>query len=136
MGHLRKEINTVRRHAEIIGESDAIKKVLRKIKQVARTNSTVLIMGETGTGKELVARAIHNLSSRKGHAMVTVNCAGLPATLVESELFGREKGAYTGALSRQVGRFEIANGSTIFLDEIGELPLDLQVKLLRVLEQG
>jgi len=134
--YLREEIETIQKHPEIIGESDIIKEVLRKIEEVANTNSTVLVLGETGTGKELVARSIHNLSSRKSHAMITVNCVALPATLVESELFGREKGAYTGALSKQVGRFEIADGSTIFLDEIGELPLELQVKLLRVLQEG
>jgi formate hydrogenlyase transcriptional activator len=133
---LLKEIKTIRKHPEIIGESNAIKRVLAKIEQVAKTHTTVLILGETGTGKELVARAIHDFSARKSRPMVTVNCAALPATLVEAELFGREKGAYTGALSKQVGRFEIAEGSTIFLDEIGELPMELQVKLLRVLERG
>ncbi|RLB80911.1 MAG: Fis family transcriptional regulator [Deltaproteobacteria bacterium] len=133
---LREEIKTIEKHPEIIGESDGIKEVLRKIEQVADTDSTVLILGETGVGKELVARAIHNMSSRKNRPMVTVNCAALPPTLVEAELFGREKGAYTGAMSKQVGRFEIADGSTIFLDEIGELPMEVQVKLLRVLEQG
>jgi len=133
---LKQEIKAIKTHPEIIGESAPIKKVLTKIEQVAGTNSTVLILGETGTGKELVARAVHTLSSRKANTMVTVNCAALPATLVESELFGREKGAYTGALSKQVGRFEIADGSTIFLDEIGELPLETQVKLLRVLQEG
>ncbi len=133
---LLKEIKTIRKHSEFIGESDAIKGVLSKVEQVAQRNTTVLILGETGTGKELVARAIHEFSARKSRPMVTVNCAALPATLVEAELFGREKGAYTGALSKQVGRFEIADGSTIFLDEIGELPMELQVKLLRVLEHG
>jgi transcriptional regulator with GAF, ATPase, and Fis domain len=133
---LLKEIKTIRKHPEIIGESNVIKTVLAKVEQVAQRNTTVLILGETGTGKELVARAIHGFSARKNHPMVTVNCAGLPATLVEAELFGREKGAYTGALSKQIGRFEIADGSTIFLDEIGELPMELQVKLLRVLERG
>ncbi|RJR50626.1 MAG: AAA family ATPase [Desulfobacteraceae bacterium] len=133
---LLEEIKTIRKHPEIIGESDAIKKVLSKVEQVARRNTTVLILGETGTGKELVARAIHGFGIRKNRPMVTVNCAALPPTLVEAELFGREKGAYTGALTRQVGRFEIADGSTIFLDEIGELPMEIQVKLLRVLERG
>ena len=133
---LLKEIKTIKKHPEIIGESDAIKKVLARVEQVAQQNTTVLILGETGTGKELVARAIHDFSARKNRPMVIVNCAALPPTLVEAELFGREKGAYTGALSRQVGRFEIADGSTIFLDEIGELPMEIQVKLLRVLERG
>jgi transcriptional regulator with GAF, ATPase, and Fis domain len=110
--------------------------VLTRAQQVAATDSTVLLMGETGTGKELVARAIHRMSRRKDRTLVTVNCASLPTTLIESELFGREKGAYTDALTRMAGRFEIAAGSTLFLDEIGELPLEVQSKLLRVLEQG
>jgi transcriptional regulator with GAF, ATPase, and Fis domain len=109
---------------------------LIQVEQVAATNSTVLILGETGTGKELLARAIHNASSQKTKIMVKVNCAALPSSLVEAELFGREKGAYTGALTRELGRFEIADGSTIFLDEIGELSLELQAKLLRVLQDG
>jgi len=134
--YLREEIKTIQKHSEIIGESDGIKKVLKLTDQVAKTDSPVLIYGDTGTGKELVARAIHNISSRKNRAMVIVNCAALPSSLVESELFGREKGAYSGAISRQIGRFETADGSTIFLDEIGELPFELQVKLLRVLQQG
>jgi transcriptional regulator with GAF, ATPase, and Fis domain len=133
---LRKEIEFIQPQAEIIGESDDIKEVLNKIKQVAPTDSGVLITGETGTGKELIARAIHKTSLRKHRAMITVNCAALPSSLVEGELFGREKGAYTGAMTKQAGRFEIADGSTIFLDEIGEVPLELQVKLLRVLEEG
>ena len=103
---------------------------------MAGTEATVLLLGETGTGKELMATAIHNLSSRRERTMVKVNCAALPATLVESELFGREKGAYTGALSKQIGRFELAHHSTIFLDEVGELPPEVQVKLLRVLQEG
>jgi PAS domain S-box-containing protein len=123
-------------HEEIIGRSQVMKEVLAKVEQVARTDSTVLIQGETGTGKELLAGAIHKLSMRKDKSMITVNCACLPPTLMESELFGREKGAYTGALTRMVGRFELADHSTIFLDEIGELPLDLQSKLLRVLQEG
>lgn len=134
--YLLEEIKSIHKNYEIIGESDGIKKVLNNIEQVAETGSTVLILGKTGTGKEMVAQAIHSLSPRKKRAMVTVNCAGLPATLIENELFGREKGAYTGAISKQVGRFEIADGSTIFLDEIGELPMEIQVKLLRVLQQG
>ena len=134
--YLQEEINLTHRHVDIVGHSDAIRKVLSQIEQVADTNATVLLVGETGTGKELLARAIHTLSRRQGHPMIKVNCAALPSTLIESELFGREKGAYTGALSKQLGRFEIADGSTLFLDEIGELPLELQAKLLRVLEDG
>ncbi len=113
-----------------------MKEVLGQVEQVARTDSTVLLLGETGTGKELLARAIHSLSARKDRPLVTVNCASLPPTLIESELFGREKGAYTGALTRMAGRFELADRSTLFLDEIGELPLELQSKLLRFLEEG
>ena len=134
--YLKAEIRVVHPHAEIIGQSSAIREVLYLIEQVAPTNSSVLLCGETGTGKELVAQAIHRLSARREHLMVRVNCAALPSGLVESELFGREKGAYTGALTRQVGRFEIADGSTVFLDEIGELSLEVQAKLLRVLERG
>jgi formate hydrogenlyase transcriptional activator len=133
---LKAEIRVALAQGEITGESAAIQKVLREAAQVAPTDSSVLICGETGTGKELVAQAIHRQSPRAGHVMMKVNCAALPTGLVESELFGREKGAYTGALSRQVGRFEVADGSTIFLDEIGELPLDVQAKLLRVLQDG
>jgi transcriptional regulator with GAF, ATPase, and Fis domain len=113
-----------------------MKAVLVQVEQVARTDSTVLITGETGTGKELVARQIHKLSARKIRPMMTVNCASLQPTLIESELFGREKGAYTGAMTRMAGRFEVADGATLFLDEIAELPLDLQGKLLRVIEEG
>ena len=120
----------------MIGQSDSIRDVLKKVEQVAPTDSVVLIQGETGTGKELIARTIHDLSGRKDRAMVKVNCAALPDTLFESELFGREKGAYTGALSREIGRFELADRSTIFLDEIGDMPLELQAKLLRVLQDG
>jgi formate hydrogenlyase transcriptional activator len=109
--------------------------VLRNIEQVAPTDSTVLIRGDTGTGKELMARAIHNLSMRRGRSLVKVNCGAIPANLVESELFGHEKGSFTGALQRRIGRFELADGGTIFLDEVGELPLDAQVKLLRVLQE-
>jgi transcriptional regulator with GAF, ATPase, and Fis domain len=133
---LRDQIDIELKHEEIVGESEAIRKVLLQAKQVAGTGSTVLILGETGTGKELLARAIHTQSVRGERAMIKLNCAALPATLIEAELFGREKGAYTGATSRQIGRFEAANGSTIFLDEIGELPLELQSKLLRVLQEG
>jgi formate hydrogenlyase transcriptional activator len=122
------------KHA-IVGQSPAIQWVLEQARQVATTDSTVLLLGETGTGKELVARYIHELSARKARDLVRVNCAAIPATLIESELFGREKGAFTGAVARQAGRFELANHSTIFLDEIGDLPADVQVKLLRVLEE-
>jgi transcriptional regulator with GAF, ATPase, and Fis domain len=134
--YLREEIKLQHKHGEIIGKSNTIKYVLSQAEQVAETDSTVLILGETGTGKELLARAIHNLSPRKGRPMIKVNCATLPATLIESELFGRGKGAYTGALSSQMGRFEMADGATIFLDEISEMPLELQAKLLRVLQEG
>jgi transcriptional regulator with GAF, ATPase, and Fis domain len=119
----------------IVGQSGAILHVLEQVEQVAGTDSTVLLLGETGVGKEVFASRIHQLSARRGRDMVRVNCAAIPATLLESELFGREKGAFTGALSKQVGRFELADHSTIFLDEIGDLPLDVQVKLLRVLEE-
>jgi formate hydrogenlyase transcriptional activator len=119
----------------IVGQSAAVRRVMELIHQVSATDSTALLLGETGTGKELFASQIHELSSRRGRTMVRVNCAAIPETLIESELFGREKGAFTGALSRQVGRFEVANHSTIFLDEIGDLPSEVQVKLLRVLEE-
>lgn len=134
--YLREEIGLAHSHSAVIGQSAAIRKVLKKVEQVAPTDSVVLILGETGTGKELIARTIHDLSGRKDRPMVKVNCAALPATLFESELFGREKGAYTGALSREIGRFELADNSTIFLDEIGDMPLELQAKLLRVLQDG
>jgi chemotaxis protein methyltransferase CheR len=120
----------------IVGRSKAIRRIKSKINLVASTNVTVLVLGETGTGKELIARAIHDLGPRKNRRLVTVNCGALSRTLIETELFGHEKGAFTGAVSRRVGRFELANGGTLFLDEIGELPLDLQAKLLRVLEEG
>ena len=134
--YLQEEIKRGQNFGEIIGESDALKYVLFKIEQVAPTDSTVLVTGETGTGKELVARAIHSASSRRDRPLVKVNCAALSATLIESELFGHEKGAFTGAVARKPGRFELADGATIFLDEIGELPLELQVKLLRVIQEG
>ena len=134
--YLKAEINVTQARGELTGQSAAVAAVLGQIEQVAPTDSTVLVRGETGSGKELVAQAIHRLSSRRNRVMVKVNCAALPSGLIESELFGREKGAFTGALTRQAGRFEIADGSTLFLDEIGELPLDLQAKLLRVLESG
>jgi PAS domain S-box-containing protein len=134
--YLRKEIELQSMHEEIVGRSPIIKQILSQAEQVAGTDTTVLIEGETGTGKELVARAIYRLSDRRDRPLVIVNCASLPPTLIESELFGREKGAYTGALTRMTGRFEAADGATLFLDEIGELPPEIQVKLLRVLEQG
>jgi PAS domain S-box-containing protein len=134
--YLKEEINLIHSHSDIVGNSEAIRTVLKQIEQVAPTDSTVLIQGETGTGKELIAHAIHHLSARKDRLMIKVNCAALPPTLIESELFGREKGAFTGALSKQIGRFELADSSTIFLDEIDALPLELQAKLLRVLESG
>jgi len=133
--YLQKEVKLLVDH-NIVGQSAAMKTVLAQAEQVAKTDSTVLILGETGTGKELLARAIHNMSARKNRPLVTVNCASLAPTLMESELFGREKGAYTGAMTRMAGRFEVADGSTLFLDEIGEFPLELQAKLLRVLEEG
>ena len=134
--YLKEEFNLLHSHKDIVGNSEAIKTVLAQIEQVAPTDSTVLIQGETGTGKELVANAIHGLSSRKTRLMIKVNCAALPPTLIESELFGREKGAFTGSLSKQIGRFELADTSTIMLDEIDALPLELQAKLLRVIESG
>ncbi|MBU3949553.1 MAG: sigma 54-interacting transcriptional regulator [Proteobacteria bacterium] len=124
------------RFENIIGQSDGLKYVLYRAEQVAPTNTTILILGETGTGKELIAAAIHEMSPRKKRPLITVNCAALPGNLIESELFGREKGAYTGADTRQIGRFEIANGSTLCLDEIGELPLEFQAKLLRVIQHN
>jgi PAS domain S-box-containing protein len=134
--YLQEEIKGTHNFEELIGSSSTLKKVLKNVERVAPTDSTVLITGETGTGKELIARAIHNLSLRKGRPLVKVNCAAIPAGLIESELFGHEKGAFTGALSKRMGRFELADKGTIFLDEIGELPLDLQSKLLRVLQEG
>jgi len=132
--YLRKEISG-RQHFKVVNGSVAMQQVLTQIQQVAPTPASVLIMGETGTGKELLATAIHEASPRKNRSMIRVNCAAIPAALIESELFGREKGAYTGALSKQVGRFELAGGSTLFLDEVGELPLESQAKLLRVLQE-
>lgn len=134
--YLQKEVKLIHGQTQIIGRSPAIQGVLRQTQQVAGTNATVLIVGETGTGKELIAWAIHELSSRRNRSMVCINCAALPPALIESELFGHEKGAFTGAAARQVGRFEVADGSTIFLDEIGELPMEVQAKLLRVLQNG
>ena len=131
-----KDVAQTRPPQGIVGKSPRFLSVLDDIGQVAQTDSTVLLLGETGTGKEVLAQAIHDASARRSRPMVKVNCAALPAALIESELFGREKGAFTGALARQAGRFEIADGSTIFLDEVGELPLELQPKLLRVLQEG
>jgi chemotaxis protein methyltransferase CheR len=134
--YLQEEIQLANNHENIIGQSDGLKYVLYKVEQIAGSDTTVLVLGETGTGKELVARAIHGLSSRKNRPLIKVNCAALPANLIESELFGHEKGAFTGSHTRHLGRFEVANGATLFLDEIGELPLELQPKLLRVLQDG
>ena len=134
--NLREEFSQGLGFEKIVGSSDALNYVLFRVGQVAPTDATVLILGETGTGKGMVANAIHGLSGRKDRPMITVNCAALPANLIESELFGREKGAFTGAHARQAGRFEVADKGTIFLDEIGELPLELQSKLLRVLQDG
>lgn len=134
--YLKEEIKLQHNFTDILSHSDAMQQVLRKIEQVAVTDATVLILGETGTGKELLARAVHALSPRYDRPLVKVNCAALPATLIESELFGHAKGAFTGAISRRSGRFELADRGTIFLDEIADLPLDLQAKLLRVLQEG
>jgi formate hydrogenlyase transcriptional activator len=133
--YLQHEMKVQRGPSDITGQSAAISRLLEQIAQVAPTGATVLLLGETGTGKELVARTIHEQSPRGGRAMVGLNCGAIPATLIESELFGAEKGAFTGAVNRQIGRFELADGSTIFLDEIGELPGETQVKLLRVLQE-
>jgi transcriptional regulator with GAF, ATPase, and Fis domain len=132
----REEFGGQYNGSEVVGQSAAIRKVLLQVEQVASTGATVLLLGETGTGKELLARALHARSPHHVRPLVALNCAALPATLVESELFGREKGAYTGALTRQAGRFEQADGSTLFLDEVGELPPETQAKLLRVLQDG
>jgi transcriptional regulator with PAS, ATPase and Fis domain len=134
--YLTEEIKLEHNHENIIGKSDALKYVLYKVEQIAATDTTVLVLGETGTGKELVARAVHHGSPRKKRALVKINCAALPANLIENELFGHEKGAFTGSGTKQLGRFEVANGATLFLDEIGELPLELQAKLLRVIQDG
>jgi transcriptional regulator with GAF, ATPase, and Fis domain len=134
--YLREEISSLQNFGDVIGESKALRAVLRSVRQVAGTDATVLIYGETGTGKELIARAIHAESGRSGKPLITVNCAAIPSALIESEFFGHEKGAFTGATAKREGRFALASGGTIFLDEIGELPLDLQSKLLRVLQEG
>ncbi|WPR77322.1 sigma 54-interacting transcriptional regulator [Algoriphagus sp. NG3] len=133
--YLLEEVKTGANFEEMIGESSALVNVFKSISQVAPTDYTVLILGETGTGKELIARAVHNRSFRKGKALIKVNCAALPPQLIESELFGHEKGSFTGATEKRIGKFELAHGGTIFLDEIGELPIELQPKLLRVLQE-
>jgi PAS domain S-box-containing protein len=134
--YLREEIKSVYRFDQILGQSQALKRVLEDVEQVAVTDTTVLILGETGTGKELIARAIHGASRRPDKPLITINCAAIPAALMESEFFGHEKGAFTGATQKREGRFELADHGTIFLDEIGELSLDLQAKILRVLQEG
>jgi formate hydrogenlyase transcriptional activator len=134
--YLQEEIKLEHNFGTIIGRSKVLRDVLGQVEKVATTDATVLILGETGTGKELIARAIHEHSNRKSRPLVKVNCAVLPANLIESELFGHEKGAFTGAVARKIGRFELANGGTIFLDEIGDMPMELQAKLLRVLQEG
>lgn len=134
--YLREEIKLSHNYDEIIGESEALQYVLRKVEQIAPIDTITLILGESGVGKELVARAIHSASRRKDRPLIKVNCATLPSSLIESELFGHERGAFTGAFTKHVGRFELADGATIFLDEIGELPLELQPKLLRVIQDG
>jgi formate hydrogenlyase transcriptional activator len=134
--YLQQEVAQQYNFGEIIGQSDILAHVFLRVEQVAPMNATVLLLGETGTGKGVVARAIHSSSARKDRPLITVNCTTLPATLVESELFGRERGAFTGSDARQIGRFELADGGTIFLDEIGEMPMELQSKLLRVIQDG
>jgi formate hydrogenlyase transcriptional activator len=133
--YLEEEVRTGHNFGEIVGDSAALRRVLRQVETVAPTGSTVLIRGETGTGKELIARALHELSPRKGRTFVKLNCAAIPTGLLESELFGHEKGAFTGAVNQKVGRFELADKGTLFLDEAGDIPLDIQPKLLRVLQE-
>jgi formate hydrogenlyase transcriptional activator len=133
--YLEEEVRSEQEFGDIIGESPALRCVLKKVATVAPTESTVLVCGETGTGKELIARAVHELSPRKGRTFVKLNCAAIPTGLLESELFGHEKGAFTGAISQKIGRFELANQGTLFLDEVGDIPLELQPKLLRVLQE-
>ncbi|NJN70467.1 MAG: sigma 54-interacting transcriptional regulator, partial [Nitrospira sp.] len=133
--YLQEEIQTAYNFEEIIGDSRALKLVLKEVRTVAATDSTVLVLGETGSGKELVARALHNHSNRRERTFVKLNCAAIPTGLLESELFGHEKGAFTGAITTKIGRFELADRGTLFLDEVGEIPLELQVKLLRVLQE-
>jgi transcriptional regulator with GAF, ATPase, and Fis domain len=134
--YLREEISALLNCDEVIGQSEPLLQLLRDVQEVSRTDATVLILGETGTGKELIARAVHLASRRRDRPLVKVNCAAIPAALIESEFFGHEQGAFTGATKKRDGRFALAHGGTIFLDEIGELPIDLQVKLLRVLQEG
>ncbi len=134
--YLQEEIEIQNNFGEIVSNSKKFRKVLKQVEQVADTNSTVLITGESGTGKELIARALHQLSRRSKRPMIKVNCAALPSNLIESELFGHEKGAFTGAINSKIGKFELADGGTLFLDEIGEIPVELQAKLLRVLQEG
>ncbi|HTV56228.1 MAG TPA: sigma 54-interacting transcriptional regulator [Terriglobia bacterium] len=133
--YLKDEIRSELNFDQIVGTSAALRRALQQVETVAPTESTVLVYGETGAGKDLIARAIHDRSSRRGRAFVKLNCAAIPTGLLESELFGHEKGAFTGAIAQRMGRFELANGGTIFLDEIGEIPLELQPKLLRVLQE-
>jgi formate hydrogenlyase transcriptional activator len=132
---LRDEVDRVSMFEEIVGSSEPLRKMLGQVSKVARSESTVLVLGETGTGKELIARAIHKRSHRAGRAFIAVNCAAIPPSLIASELFGHEKGAFTGATQRRLGRFESANGGTIFLDEVGDIPLEIQIALLRVLQE-
>lgn len=133
--YLLEEIKKAHNFEEIVGQSRVLAEVIEKVKLVARTDSSVLILGETGTGKELIARAIHSSSPRRAQPLIKVNCSALPTGLIESELFGHEKGAFTGATEKRIGRFELANGGTIFLDEIGEVSGEVQLKLLRVLQE-
>ena len=133
--HVEDEVSSEAGFEEIVGTSEVLRRALKDVEVVASTDSTVLICGETGTGKELIARAIHNLSPRRHKAFVKLNCAAIPTGLLESELFGHERGAFTGAVTQRIGRFEVANQGTIFLDEVGEIPLELQTKLLRVLQE-